>query len=239
MTASGPMVRLERLRRSFRGPGGKAIPVVAIDELRVEHGAGLLLLGPNGTGKTTLLHLVAGLLRPDAGRIEIDGRDIVALSESRRDRWRGATVGYLLQGSTLLEGLTAEENVMAAMLLRGVPVRQQRSRARLLLERFDVAQRARHRPAAMSGGERQRVALARAVANDPPLVLADEPTASLDEASAASLVAHLAELRGEGRTIVVATHHPGLFDSTFGKLELGSSVRGHGEAQRPSSEEAT
>jgi ABC-type lipoprotein export system ATPase subunit len=132
-------------------------------------------------------------------------------------------VGYLLQGAALLEGLTAEENVMLPLLLRGRRAAEQRRRAAELLDRFGLADRARHRPAEMSGGERQRVALARALANDPPLVLADEPTASLDAEGAARIVECLTELqRAEQRTLVIATHHAELFDSSYAKLELPS-----------------
>jgi putative ABC transport system ATP-binding protein len=225
--STAPMVWLRDVERSFVGPGRRAIPVVRIAELCVARGAGLLVLGSNGSGKTTLLHLLAGLLRIDRGSLLVAGRDLASSSEADRDRWRARTVGYLLQGSALLDGLTAEENVMVPMLLLGQRAGQQRRRAAELLSRFDVAHRARHRPAEMSGGERQRVALARSLANDPPLLLADEPTASLDCAGASRLVECLADLRGrEGRTLVIATHQPELFDASYERLELRSAAEG-------------
>jgi putative ABC transport system ATP-binding protein len=208
-----PMVALIDVKRSFRAPGKKKIDALVLSGLRVERGARLVVTGANGSGKTTLLHLISGLLRPDSGHVVVDGQPLDQLKEPRLDRFRARTIGILLQGSGLLESLTAEENVMAAMLFAGRwPRREQRERAEELLGRFGVDHRARHLPAAMSGGERQRVALARALANDPPLILADEPTASLDTPSAKRLTAELVSFCGEeGRTLIAATHHPDLF----------------------------
>ncbi len=210
MTASRSVVALEGVRKSWRTPGGGEVKALDLDSLVVEQGARLAILGPNGAGKTTLLHVVAGLLRPDAGKVTVLGQRIDRLAEARMDCFRAAHMGYLLHGARLLEGLSAEENVMVALLFAGAPRRKQRERAVEMLERFGVAHRSRHRPHALSAGERQRVALARALANDPALILADEPTSSLDADAAATLVRDLDALcREDGRTLLMVTHHRG------------------------------
>jgi putative ABC transport system ATP-binding protein len=207
--ASAASVQLSGIRRSFVGPGRRTIVALEVPDLRLAPGDFLGITGPNGSGKTTLLHLVAGLLRPDEGTVEVAGQDLGRLSEHQLDRFRIRNIGYLAQEARLLEGLSAERNVMMAMLFAGRPPREQRARARALLDRFGVSHRARHLPHAMSGGERQRVALARALANDPPVVLADEPTTSLDAPAARRLVADLRNLcRDEQRTVLLVTHHP-------------------------------
>ena len=217
---SKSIVMLDKVRHGFRGPGRKRFVVLSIDKLKLRRGQGLLVLGPNGAGKTTLLHLISGLLRPDHGRVWVEGRALDTMSEAKLDRMRARTIGYLLQGSALLEGLTAVENVMAPMLFAGTPRRKQRERAMELLDRFDVTHRARHLPPTLSGGERQRVALARALANDPPLLLADEPTSGLDGPSAERLAVELAAIREEGRSLVIVTHHPDYFDEGMDRLTL-------------------
>jgi putative ABC transport system ATP-binding protein len=201
-------VRLSGIRRSFHGPGRRTIVALDLPDLRLDPGDCLAITGPNGAGKTTLLHLIAGLLRPDVGTVEVAGQDLGSLKEHQLDRFRARTIGYLPQDARLLEGLSAERNVMVAMLFAGRPPREQRTRARALLERFGVSHRARHLPQAMSGGERQRVALARALANDPPVLLADEPTTSLDARASRRLLAELRNLcRVERRTVLYVTHH--------------------------------
>ncbi len=203
------MVELQGIRRSFTRPGGGTLVALELAELVIPKARLCALVGPNGTGKSTLLHLVSGLLRPDTGTVRVAGVSLQALPEATLDRFRARSVGYLLQGGQLMDCLSAEENVMAALLFAGQPPSQQRRRARELLDELGVAHRARHLPAALSGGERQRVALARALANNPPLLLADEPTASLDAEGAAALSARLQGLvRDLGMTVMVATHQP-------------------------------
>ena len=204
------MVTLQGVRRTFTRPGSRD-RFVALDvpDLIVERGTCLKVVGPNGVGKTTLLHLLSGLLRPDSGSIVVDGVDLATLDEPHLDRFRARTVGYLLQGAQLLDELTAEENLMAAMLFAGRSPAEQRSRTGQLLQRFDLEDRATHAPATLSGGERQKLALARALANDPPLLLADEPFTSLDEESAGDLEQALRDLVDrDGRTLVMVSHQP-------------------------------
>lgn len=208
--ASEPMIELTGIHRTFARPGTRD-RFVALDVpgLSVDRGTCLVVTGPNGAGKSTLLHIVAGLLRPDSGTVRVAGQDLGELREAQLDRFRARNVGVLLQGTSLLDGLTAQENLQAAMLFAGVPAARQGRRAAELLERFGLGHRARHAPATLSGGERQKLALARSLANDPPLLLADEPFASLDGPSADALARSLRELVvEEGRTLVMVSHLP-------------------------------
>ena len=213
--------------RTFRPPGrgrrgAEPIVALAVDRLIVARGHCLVVHGANGSGKTTLLHLIAGLLRPDSGVIAFAGTDLDSLGEAELDRFRARAVGYLLQGSPLLEGLSAEENLRAAMLFAG---RQSdaRSRARALLDLVGMSHRARHRPRELSGGERQKVALARALVADPPLLLADEPFASLDPDATAEIAALLdRQVAEHGRTLLVVTHTADPLTSVSERLILGA-----------------
>ena len=204
------MIRLRELRRTFAAPGRKIVAAVNVPRLDLPAGDRLLVTGPNGAGKTTLLHLLSGLLRPSEGTVQVDGVDLSSLAEPQLDRFRAARVGYLPQRVHFLEGLTAAQNVMAPMLFAGVPRTEHRGRAVSLLERFGVEHRAEHLPSALSGGERQRLALARALACSPPRLLADEPTAGLDEDGRERFVEDLERLQvDDGVTLVVVTHRPG------------------------------
>lgn len=200
------LVQLRDVRHTYRSPTG---PVVALDlpALDVPAGGRLAVLGPNGSGKTTLLFVLAGLLRPDAGIVTVAGTKLGSLREHAMDRFRARTIGFLPHDNHLLEGLTAAENVMSALLFAGVRRSEHRERTAAALERTGVAHRAGHRPSMLSAGERQRVALARALVTDPRLILADEPTANLDAPSSRRLMAELAALCDDkGRTLVVVTH---------------------------------
>ncbi len=221
MTDEQAMVRLDDVQRSYRTPGGGRLVAVDVDALVVPPGGALAVVGPNGSGKTTLLHLVAGLLRPDRGTIHVSGHELGGWREHELDRFRARHIGYLLQGAPLIDGLSAWENVAAAMLFAGQRGRKARERAQGLLDRVGLGERAGHAPHALSGGERQRVALARALACDPPLILADEPLASLDEASTRSVADELERLRREeGKTVIVATHRVAELGSGWETLSL-------------------
>ena len=224
------MVLLDSVRKTFRLPTGERLVAVDLPSVSVSRGSRLAVVGPNGSGKTTLLHLISGLLRPETGEVTIDGQKLGVLAEHGLDRFRARTVGYLLQGTHLISGLTAQENVMAAMLFAGRRPAEQRHRARALLDRYGVGHRARHRPHQLSGGERQRVALARALANDPPLILADEPMASLDRDSARILASELTRLCDEeGRTLIAVTHHPERLDGGVEILDMVPARLAEGE----------
>jgi ABC-type lipoprotein export system ATPase subunit len=165
------------------------------------------LRGASGAGKSTLLHLLGGLDAPDDGRIEFDGLDVSALSARARARFRNREVGFVFQAYHLFPELDALENVCLPARMARVAPRVARARARALLERVGLAERAGHRPAELSGGEQQRVAIARALINEPRVILADEPTGNLDSRTGAEVLELLQQLQAERHaTLIVATH---------------------------------
>jgi putative ABC transport system ATP-binding protein len=183
--------------------------VVAVDHLSLDitQGEFVAVVGRSGSGKTTLLNLLAGIDRPTSGTVQVAGADLGSLSESDLAGWRGENVGLVFQFFQLLPTLTVSENVMLPMdFARKIPVRERRERARALLERVGVADQADKVPATLSGGQQQRAAIARALANEPPILLADEPTGNLDSVTAGAVLELFADLNAEGQTIVVVTH---------------------------------
>lgn len=183
--------------------------VVAVDHLSLDIAQGefVAIVGRSGSGKTTLLNLLAGIDRPTSGTVRVAGADLGSLSESGLAAWRGRSVGLVFQFFQLLPTLTVAENVMLPMdFARTVPVGERRDRAQRLLERVGIGDQAGKLPATLSGGQQQRAAIARALANDPPILLADEPTGNLDSHTAEAVLKVFADLNTEGRTIVVVTH---------------------------------
>lgn len=210
------LLRIADLQKSFPAPDGAADVVLEIGSFELEAGAEVALAGESGSGKTTLLNLIAGILRPDRGRIELAGTDLTALSESERDAFRAAHVGYVFQTFHLLDNYTSVENVLLGMLFGPG---SDRARAAELLERLGLGERLDHRPHQLSIGQRQRVAIARALANRPRLVLADEPTGSLDRERGEEALALLREVcREEGAALMVVSHDPWVLDA-FERVE--------------------
>ncbi len=204
------MIAARGVSRTFTS-GGRPLEVLRDVDLEIEARAFVAIVGPSGSGKTTLLGLLAGLDRPTAGRVALDGRDLHALSEDERARFRVNRIGFVFQTFHLLPTLTALENVLVPLELAGRARRsgggQARGRAAALLERVGLAGRESHYPVQLSGGERQRVALARAFANRPAVLFADEPTGNLDAETGAKVVALMEELNREaGTTLVLVTH---------------------------------
>jgi putative ABC transport system ATP-binding protein len=188
--------------------GGRIRAVDGLD-LEVAGGEFVAICGPSGCGKTTLLNLIAAIDRPDAGTLSVGGRSLSRLSAAEADDFRRSVVGLIFQLHNLLPDLTASENVQVPMLGTGRSPRWRRERARYLLERVGLADRARARPTVLSGGERQRVAIARALANEPRILLADEPTGALDSKNGERLLDLLDELQRDVQaTLVVVTHDP-------------------------------
>jgi putative ABC transport system ATP-binding protein len=183
--------------------------VIAVDHLSLDIAQGefVSIVGRSGSGKTTLLNLLAGIDRPTAGTVRVAGADLGSLSESGLAAWRGRNVGLVFQFFQLLPTLTVVENVMLPMdFAKKIPAGERRDRARHLLERMGVGDQADKVPATLSGGQQQRAAIARALANDPPILLADEPTGNLDSTTADSVLELFAELNADGQTVVVVTH---------------------------------
>ena len=186
---------------------------------KVAQGERWLVLGPSGSGKSTLLHLVAGLVHPTEGEVEVSGESLRRLDGARLDRWRAATVGIVLQALHLVKHLSVRDNLRLAQYLAHAP--QDDKRIADALGALGVADKAARRPSELSQGERQRVAIARAVVNRPKLLLADEPTANLDDAAAAKVVDLLSEQAGRhGATLVVATHDARVKGKFRERLEL-------------------
>jgi putative ABC transport system ATP-binding protein len=196
-----------------------AAPALRVAEWRVAQGERWAVLGPSGSGKTTLLHVLAGLVRPTEGEVEVSGQSLGKLAGATLDRWRGATVGIVLQALHLVRHLSVRDNLRLAQYLAHLP--QDDTRIQDTLASLGVADKAGRRPPELSQGERQRVAIARAVVNRPKLLLADEPTANLDDAAAALAVDLLAEQAGRhGATLVVATHDARVKAKLRDRLEL-------------------
>jgi putative ABC transport system ATP-binding protein len=197
------------LRKSFPSPeaGGQPVEIVRVARFELAAGQQLALRGESGSGKTTFLHLIAGLLAADAGRIDLDGVNVAALGEAARDRLRAERIGYIFQTFNLLQGYTVLENVLLGMSFGGG--RMDRGRAAALLERVGLGARRHHFPRQLSTGQQQRVAVARALANRPRLVLADEPTGNLDRRRGQEALALIREACAEaGAALLLVSHDP-------------------------------
>jgi putative ABC transport system ATP-binding protein len=200
--------------------------------LKVERGEFLAILGPSGSGKSTLLGLIAGLDAPTGGHVIIDGVDITQLGEDGLAKLRGEKIGFVFQFFHLIPSLTAYENVAVPMEIAGVP--DPRTRAEQLLEEVGLTGRAHHYPSQLSGGEQQRVALARALANDPPILLADEPTGNLDSTNGRHIMELMRDIhRRRKATVVLVTHDAELAALADTRLVLrdGRSVESSGAAR--------
>lgn len=218
-----PLLEIADLKMTYVSPAGDDHDVIDICSFRIDPGQQVALAGRSGSGKTTLLNLIAGILRPNAGRIDVAGRDVAAMSEPQRDRWRAQHIGYVFQTFNLLQGYTALENVALGMMFgRGVDL----AYARRLLQRVGLADRVDYRPRQLSVGQQQRVAIARALANHPSLVLADEPTGNLDQAHAAEAMTLIRDLcRENNAALLLVTHDRELLDQ-FEHVEQLANING-------------
>jgi len=199
------LIELEGVRKVYQ-QGKQELEVLRGVNLKVEKGEFVAVVGPSGSGKSTLLNIIGGIDRPTEGKVRVGGTLITALDEEALSQWRGRNVGFVFQFFQLLPTLTALENVMLPMELMGTYRGRRRERAMQVLEMVGLASRANHLPGELSGGEQQRVALARALVNDPPIILADEPTGNLDSASGEKVLEILEEFNRRGKTLVLVTH---------------------------------
>ncbi|MEL7256633.1 MAG: ABC transporter ATP-binding protein [Pseudomonadota bacterium] len=205
---SDVMLRLDGLSKTYNTGKTNAVTVLQDAKLEIKPGEMVALVAPSGAGKSTLLHIAGLLDTPDAGTVEIGGVNMTGLSDRRRTIARRQDVGFVYQFHHLLPEFTALENIVLPQLANGVAKPEAEARARDLLTRVGIADRASHRPSAMSGGEQQRVAFCRALANAPRLLLADEPTGNLDPGTSDQVFAALMELvRGTGLAALIATHN--------------------------------
>jgi putative ABC transport system ATP-binding protein len=202
------LVEIRGVTKSYRR-GGETIEVLHGIDLDIAAGDFVALMGPSGSGKTTLLNLIGGLDTPSAGSIAVQGKRIDRLSSGELSRWRAAHVGFVFQFYNLLPVLSAQKNVELPLLLTRLTAAQRRRHASIALALVGLADRARHKPRELSGGQEQRVAIARAIVSDPTLLVCDEPTGDLDRATAAEVLTLLQMLNQEhGKTVVMVTHDP-------------------------------
>jgi putative ABC transport system ATP-binding protein len=213
---------VEELTVSFDSGGYLIKPLDGL-AFGAEDGELVVVLGPSGCGKTTLLSCLAGLLSPSAGRIALGDITVTDLRGASLASYRRETVGVVFQAFNLIASLSARGNVIVPMRLSGVPRAQAKARATELLDRVGLAERAHHRPAQMSGGQQQRVAIARALVYDPPLILADEPTAHLDHIQVEGVLRLLRELAAPGRIVIVSTHDDRVTQLADRVIELAPS----------------
>jgi putative ABC transport system ATP-binding protein len=218
---SGPIVEAHGLTKVFPMPAG---PVVALDDvsLRIEPSEYVAITGPSGCGKSTLLHLLGCVETSTSGSLALDGKEVAALSDAERSRMRLSRIGFVFQRFFLLPMLTAWENVELPQSELGTPKTERRRRTAELLDYVGLAARADHKPSQLSGGEMQRVAIARALANRPRLLLADEPTGELDDASGEQIAGLLDRVNADGTTLVVVTHNAALAARARRKLSMRS-----------------
>ena len=201
-------VTIENVRKTYQRDAER---IVVLDGLSLEVAAGefVALMGPSGSGKTTLLNLIAGIDKPTSGRVIVAGTEVSALSEAELARWRSRNVGFIFQFYNLIPVLTAVENVELPLLLTNLTRGERRERALTALRVVNLADRAKHYPRQLSGGQEQRVAIARAIVTDPAVLVADEPTGDLDARSAEDILDLIQALnRDFGKTIVMVTHDP-------------------------------
>jgi putative ABC transport system ATP-binding protein len=205
--ATDEIIRAAGVGKAYQ-MGSERVDAVQGFDLTISRGEFIALMGPSGCGKTTLLNLFGCIDVPTTGTLHVFGEDVAAMSERRRAQLRLRRIGFVFQRFYLLPMLTAFENVELPLLEAGVPRRERDARAQALLERVGLGHRLKHRPHQLSGGEMQRVAIARALANQPELIIADEPTGELDRKTGASILALIKELQAGGLTVIMATHDP-------------------------------
>jgi putative ABC transport system ATP-binding protein len=208
MAQNGTLVRVQNVHKEYRR-GSERIDVLQGIDLEIPQGDFLALMGPSGSGKTTLLNLIGGLDRPTSGSVEVAGEPISRLSDGQLAKWRARHVGFIFQFYNLLPVLTAERNVELPLLLTSLSKSQRKQHVATALGVVGLADRARHYPRQLSGGQEQRVGIARAIVTDPTLLLCDEPTGDLDRKSGDEILDLLQALnRDHGKTIIMVTHDP-------------------------------
>jgi len=231
VTSGSPLICLRAVCKTYPAPG---VPYRALSDIDLElfERQFVAIVGKSGSGKSTLANVITGIDRPSSGEVVVAGTPLHQLSQDRLARWRGRTVGVVFQFFQLLPSLTVAENVMLPMELCGTFGGRRTRRARELLERVDIGAQADKLPAALSGGEQQRAAIARALANDPPILVADEPTGNLDSFTADAILRLFGDLAADGKTVLMVTHERDitrfsdrLITLVDGRIEAGCVAR--------------
>ncbi|ACU89984.1 ABC transporter ATP-binding protein [Desulfomicrobium baculatum] len=199
------IIRTQGLTKTY-GQGASLTQALRGVDLEIERGGLTCIVGPSGHGKSTLMHLLGGLDRPSSGRVQLDGQNMFDLRDSELAALRSRKIGFVFQFFNLLQSLTARENVEMALMLAAASETRQKERAEELLELVGLSDKINAKPGQLSGGQQQRVAIARALANDPPVLLMDEPTGNLDSAAEAEVLNVLEDLVRQGKTIILVTH---------------------------------
>jgi putative ABC transport system ATP-binding protein len=214
-----PIIVVDNVHKSYL-MGKEAVPALRGVSVEVHRGEFVCLMGPSGSGKTTLLNIIGGLDDASRGHVIVEGENLVALSESKLASLRLQKMGFIFQSYNLLANFTAQENVEAPMVLAKLGRKERQNRARQLLEKVGLGDRAHHYPSELSGGQQQRVAIARALANDPPILIADEMTGDLDSETGFAIMELASELNRDGMTIVFVTHDPRMAEFAGRIIEL-------------------
>ena len=229
-----PIIKLEDVWKTYL-LGKVELHALKGINLDINPGSFVTIMGPSGSGKSTLLNIVGILDSPTKGRILLEGIDIATLSEDDLSQLRGKTIGFIFQEFNLLPNLSALENVMLPMVFQETPLEKRIARAKEILTAVDLGNRIYHQPTELSGGERQRVAIARAFANDPKVVIADEPTGNLDSSTGKKIMEILTEFhRRKGKTIIVVTHDPNIasYSQELVYIKDGQIVSNHQQAKK-------
>jgi len=227
-----PIIKLENVWKVYKLDKVDLVALKGVN-LEINRGAFVTIMGPSGSGKSTLLNMVGCLDFPTRGRVILKGKDISQLTEDELSQLRGKTVGFIFQEFNLLPNLTAIENVMLPMVFQGLPPEEREKRGKELLVAVGLGERISHQPTELSGGERQRVAVARAFANNPEVVIADEPTGNLDSITGKKIMEILTSFhQKEGKTIVVVTHDPNIagYSREIVNIKDGEIIVNHREA---------
>jgi len=227
-----PIIKLENVWKIYQLGKVELMALKGIN-LEVAPGAFVCIMGPSGSGKSTLLNMVGALDSPTRGKVFLKGKDISLLTEDQLSQLRGKTVGFVFQEFNLLPNLTAIENVMLPMIFQGTPLEKRKEKAKELLMSLGLEDRISHQPAELSGGECQRVAIARAFANDPEMVIADEPTGNLDSITGKKIMEVLVDFhQKQGKTIVVVTHDPHIaeYSEEIVNIKDGEIIINHQQA---------
>lgn len=229
-----PVIKLENVWKIYQLGKVELVALKGIS-LEVTPGAFVTIMGPSGSGKSTLLNMVGALDSPTRGKVFLKGKDISLLTEDQLSQLRGKTIGFVFQEFNLLPNLTAIENVMLPMIFQGTPLEKRKEKAKELLISLGLEDRISHQPAELSGGERQRVAIARAFANNPEMVIADEPTGNLDSTTGKKIMEVLVDFhQKQGKTIVVVTHDPHIagYSEQIVNIKDGEIIINHQQAAK-------